>query len=332
MQIKPAEIEKFLSNPTKKRILAYGPDNGKVVTIIRNLSKDLGEEINIFNNDNITQKANEIEYIAKSTGGLFGQKKVIRIQNATDKATKLLKKLFEEETCPILVEAGELLPSSSLRKLFDKETDTASIACYAPEAKDLAKIADNISRKHNLKLDYDAKADLSIILPQDSLSAENEMEKLCLFAKEDGKITRNHVKELLVDNSSFSMDDVVLAAADGNIEDIAHIFRQFDQKEISIGLLRVAMKHFKKLSEIRAQIDDGQNAATAVASIKPPIFFKIKSRITNQAQKWKAPMIERALGRLTETELLFKKTGYPANILIEHVFVDIAMDFKKVYP
>ena len=59
-------------------------------------------------------------------------------------------------------------------------------------------------------------------------------------------------------------------------------------------------------------------------SLRPPVFFKFKTRFQAQANRWNESLLARGLGVLTEAEMAAKSTDMPTEAIIERALIQIA--------
>jgi DNA polymerase-3 subunit delta len=71
-------------------------------------------------------------------------------------------------------------------------------------------------------------------------------------------------------------------------------------------------------------MSEGKSADGAVSMLRPPIFFKFKSRFTSQANRWSEALLARGLEIVTEAEMQAKSTDMPAEAVIERAFMMLA--------
>ena len=151
MIIKSYEIEKKISNLIKLNlILLYGENTGLKKDIreiiIKNFKKEKDDvEFLSFYEDEIIQNEENL-HNAVFSGSLFSNKKIITINNATDKMMKLIEKIIEKDPKNILliIFSQILEKKSKLRSLFEKQNNTICVPCYLDGEKDLENIAKTI--------------------------------------------------------------------------------------------------------------------------------------------------------------------------------------------
>lgn len=330
MKIAPAQIQAFAAKPSATRVLLYGPDQGRVALLAETLVRRFAQEAVVIDGEKIGQNADTLASALAAPQTLFGGTRAVRIRNAGDRVTKILKELLAERasTAALVVEAGELAASSSLRKLFEGARDMAAIACYLLEERDRAQLARQTLEAKKIRIDGDALAYLASCLPPDTLAAKAELDKLATFLGTKTACTLADAQALVGDAAEFDLDEAALAAADGDAAGLMRAIARLGADATAIGLLRSAQRHFLRLAGARAAIDAGASLESTVNGLRPPLFFKVKSRFTAQLRAWTLPRLERALGKLTEAEILVKRTGYPDDTLAAHVLFELAVDAR----
>ena len=138
MILKSYIIEKDLTILNKySSILAYGTNAGikdDLKSKIRNNYKDV-EIINLFEDFILKNKA--IFHDNISNQSLFFEKKIIFINNASEKIFESLESHLKIENVQIYIFAENLDKKSKLRKLFETDKDLAIFACYEDNEKSL---------------------------------------------------------------------------------------------------------------------------------------------------------------------------------------------------
>lgn len=324
MKITPAKIEAFVARPDVEIILVYGTDAGRVADIARSLLDKNGSVVT-FDSDEIVKDPGRL-LAAAAAQSLFAPRMSVRVREAGDKASKAVKELLEQgETNRVVIEAGDLPTRSSLRKLVEAAPNAAAIGCAAPEARELGELARAEFAAARKRLLQDAEALLAARLPRDTRAARNEIEKLLLYLGDAPTCSAEAVAAIVGDAAEEEMNEPALAAADGDISGVVRSLRRLSADgESAIGLLRIAQIHFRRLLAVRAEHESGLPIETAVANLRPPVFFKTKRRVETQARIWGTPQIERALGLLVEAETRCKSTGYDPETILAHALFVIA--------
>ena len=148
MIIKSYEIKKNKSNILKSNLfLLYGENLGLKKDIKNFISNELKQK----NNDLEILSLYESEVINNRdtffnsvySGSLFSKKKIITINETTDKIIDIIKYVHEKisEDIYLIFISNILDKKSKIRTLFEKEKDLTCIPCYLDNEKDLTTIA-----------------------------------------------------------------------------------------------------------------------------------------------------------------------------------------------
>ena len=147
MKIASKTVETFIINPQREHsaVLIYGVDSGlvrertkKIIAAV--LGKNIADsfaKIEISEAELLADPprlADELSAIS-----MMCPKRVIIVHNAGDKLTKIIEasaSYFHKDNF-LIITSDELSGKSSLRALFEKKPDCASIACYKDEIRDI---------------------------------------------------------------------------------------------------------------------------------------------------------------------------------------------------
>ena len=138
MILKSYIVEKNLTTLDEySKVLAYGSNAGikdDLKKKIKNNNKDI-EIINLF--EDLILKDKEIFYNNVSNQSLFFNKRIIFINNASDKIFDILEGHLKKDNIKIYIFAENLDKKSKLRKLFETKKDLAIFACYEDNERSL---------------------------------------------------------------------------------------------------------------------------------------------------------------------------------------------------
>lgn len=336
MKVPPRDIENYVKNPnpSARVILIYGPDNGlmkeRAKTIGLTITADLNDPFNavtLSTPDIIADPAR----LADEAGAIsmMGGDRLIRITSGGDKLTPFIKSYLENpnETALITIEAGELNPRSSLRKLCETAPNAAAIPCYVEDQRDLARLIQTMVAADNLQIDQDAIGWLAANINGDRTRARSEIEKLILYKNptSGARITIEDAMTICGASGTSSMDDLTNATASGNSALAIKNYQKLMEEGISfIAILRSLQNHFKRLHQASSAIESGTPADQAMKTLQPPIFFKNQTNFRNQLQRWRAATLIKALGKLADIEADCKKTGAPAETLCAQTILGLS--------
>ena len=140
------------------------------------------ELLSLYENDIIDNE--EIFYNSIYSGSLFSNKKIITINNGTDKIIGQIKDIEAKypENLFLIIFAGILEKKSKLRHFFETNLKTICIPCYLDNDKDLEIIAKTELKKNNIIL---PKESINLLIEKsnnDRNNLKNEIEKIKSFS------------------------------------------------------------------------------------------------------------------------------------------------------
>lgn len=335
MKLQPKAIDGFLRSPDRKvrAVLLYGPDSGLVRDRAQTLGKtvvpDLSDPFRVAEflgravADDPARLADEAAAIS-FTGG----RRLIRVRDAEDNATAAFA-AFLENPPPgdslVVVESGDLSARSKLRLLFEGDDAAVAIPCYVEEEASLGRVIADILQGHGLTADPDVLSFLAGNLVGDRMVARGEAEKLALYMGSEKRVRLEDAQACIGDSAALSMDEPVWAAAEGDFTTLDRsLARLFAEGTSPVPILRGAQRHFQRLQLLTAQVAAGKSPEAAVESLRPPVFFKLKTRLVRQARHWSPNHVRQALERLVDAEADCKRTNMPDETLCARVLFQLA--------
>lgn len=326
MKIKTADIDRLAKKPEYRFILFYGPDRGRAGLLGQTAVKALADDARIFDGDIAKADADTVLTAARAGMSLFGSTHALRLRDIGDKSVAIVSEIIAlgEAAVPLVVETGDLKPSSKLRKLFETSEHAAAAALYLPERRDLVSMTRDAFKENGIQAGTDAIERVADLLPSDTLQAKAEIDRFAVWASGRGTIDVEAVERGFSDRADFEVMDLAAAAALGDAGGALRMISRL-REESAVGLVRQTQWHFQRLLEARAAMENGAAAKTAMSKLKPPVFFKQAATFERQLKRWRPKQIERALGRLVEAEQQLKSTGYPERETLGQCFLDIAM-------
>ena len=265
--------------------------------------------------------------------GFFPGERALLIEEGNETITEIIIKAFEawrDGDATIVVTAGSLKPSSSLRKFFEQKKNTYSVPIYdSPMTKfEVEKIItesglQNVTQEGLSHLVTVA----SELQPGDFRQSVN---KLALYKLNDEKpVTYQDIISCTPNSHEADIDEVLNVILAGNEFKVSQILgRLSSQGTLPVTLIIAATRHFKALFSIISN-PGGVNAG-AIA-LRPPVYGPRKEALTNQAQKWGPVKIKTVIKILTATDLQLRSSNQqaPKMVLVERLFIRIAMLLKK---
>ena len=334
MKIPPRKIPQFLEALPEviKTILLYGPDQGLVRERADQITKGIVDDVR--DPFRVTEiRANNLRDNAAllldeaSAISFTGEKRVIRVRDATDAISKAITDYCEAPSNESLVifEAGNLAPRSKIRSVFERAETAAAIACYVDEEKTLKDIIIETFDKENYRTSPDAFEYLIENLGGDRMVSRAELEKLCLYMVGKTEISLADAMACVGDSASMTIDDIAFAAASGNIDKLARLMaRARNEGAASVAVLRRVARHLERLHIVADAIKRGTPWSSASKLLRPPVFFKQSPAFQMQLKIWPPERLEQAIESITQAEILCKTTGVPADSICDQELLRVA--------
>lgn len=336
MKIQPRQIDSFVKSPTKEvtAVLVYGPDEGLVRERLDILTKsvvpDLQDPFNIveFPASVLADNPSRLMDEAKSIS-MLGGRRAVRLRDAGDGDISILSDLLASLRGGdnfVVVEAGNLGKSSKLRTLFENADNAAAIPCYVDDERDLTRVIADGVRGAGYTISSDALTFMAANVIGDRGVVRSEIDKLITYVGVEKKsIGLEDIVATTGDSAALSLDDLTRHVGLGNFAAAERILSHLLSEGMpAVTILRVLQTHFMKLHLARARVEAGETLESALAKIRPPLFFKVKPAFEAQVRNWPRTVIEQALGLLMEAESRSKQTGYNPTLAVERAVLSLA--------
>jgi DNA polymerase-3 subunit delta len=304
-------------------ILAYGTNAGikdDIKSKIKNSHLDV-EIINLF--EDFILKNKTIFYDTISNQSLFFDKKIIFINNASEKIFDSLENHLKIENVQIYIFAENLDKKSKLRKLFETEKDLAALACYEDNEKSLLDYIKNELREYK-GLTGEICNFIISNCNTSRKEVQNEIEKIkTLFF--DKIIEKNKLFSLLNQKENTNFDEIRDKALAGEKSKLNKSLSEIDilNEECFFYLNNLGFR-IQRLIDIKNIIGESKGSYE-LDNIKPPIFWKDKPMFINQLRNLSLNKLNEIYTKINTTEILMKKNSQINNaVLIKNLLIDIA--------
>jgi DNA polymerase-3 subunit delta len=230
----------------------------------------------------------------------------------------------------IVVEAGDLPGSSSLRRVFEAAPRAAAIGCYPDTGRELGAVIGDALRAHRITASADATRYLVEHLGNDRLVTRSELEKLALYAGDGGRVELDDAQLAIGDSAAVALDDAVMAAAEGDIARLDRVlYRVFQEGDSPVSVVRALLRHLHRLHVLAARLAAGAALAEVVRSARPPIFYRQEDNFKRQLALWTEAGLRGQLDRVAQAELHMKLTGLPAETICREVMLAVAQTARS---
>ena len=325
MKIDGRSLASFLKQPAPRAraILIHGPDQGLVrergEALARAVVPDLADPFRVAEfagdalKDDPAKLADEAAAIA-----FGGGRRVVRVRPAGNECAAALASFLADPTGDALVilEAGDLDKRSALRKLAESADNAAVIACYRDEGRSLDAVIKEQLAAQGVTAEREALAWLAAHLGGDRMVTRAEIDKLALYAGRGATITLDDARAAVGDSAEIGLDDLVHWVAGGNVAAADRaLAKLWSEGAQPVQVIRALARHVMRLHQLTGLMAEGRDAKSAIASLRPPVFWKDPPRLQAQLERWSREQLGRALDGLLRVEILCKSTGQPAELL-----------------
>jgi len=333
MIVKSSDAERYVSRPPEGLVAAliFGPDQGLVRERAEKLAKsvvpDLADPFRVADLDEALLSGDPARLADEAAAlSMMGGRRVVRVRGGGNALAKLFEAFLEDPKgdALVVVEAGDLAKSSSLRSTFEEAGNAAAIACYADSVRDIAEVVRETLKVDGLTIAADALDEAVSILGSDRGVTRREIEKLAIYAHGTGRVTLEDVRAVVGDESEARTEEVCDAAGEG---DMARLDRALERLWITgmspIAVVRTALSHFQRLALVKSQ-SAGGGADAAIKRLRPPVHFKRETSFKAQLQRWNEGTLNETLDVLLDTEALCKTTAVPSEAATARAMFQIA--------
>ncbi len=292
-----------------KYFLFYGNNKGLIEETVEKIIKPLKNNVFKYDeNEIIKDKESFKEKIANKS--FFENERLIIINRSTDKILKIIEEIIEKNLDDIVITliSDTLEKKSKLRNLFEKNKDTICVPFYEDNIQSLNLIASNFLREKKISL---SQQNINLIIERcrgDRINLHNELQKIQNYSLSKKTIETKDILKLTNLSENFDIGELVDNALAKNQKKTLYILNENNfASEESILILRIFINKLKRLLKISSEIKIKNNIDNAIASYKPPVFWKDKDLLKKQIQLWSYDKIQELFIEVNNIELLVKK-------------------------
>ena len=339
MKIPPAQSDNFirsLQNASDIRAaLLYGPDSGLISERNRTISNsitDINDPFNLVEVPYDTVKSDPA-WLADEIAALSfsGKRKLIRVITTAPGFEDALKTALTNTPGDnfVLFLAGNLPPSSALRKFFEKTERMAALPCYADDAVGIRK---HINQTFNGKftLDSEALEYLQHACTGNRQLITSELNKLAIYMGSQSHIRYEDVVDCIGQTKDASLNELCLSVMSCDSQAVEAKFNLVVQGGVApIAIIRVLMYYIIRLHNVKSQTASGASDQAALATLRPPVFFKDMPIFKKHLALWSVEALEVLLHSLEKCERECKKAAMPVEVFC-HQLLTILPFYRNV--
>ena len=291
-----------------KELIKFNNKNREIIKFLQD---------QILKNENIL--FNEINNIS-----LFEKEKIIIIDNADDKILEILKEIENKsDEIKIYIFSEILEKKSKLRNYFEKSKKYGIVPCYQDNEIGLKKIISNKLKGYEGLTPYN----VNLIFENcdfDRSKLSNEIEKIKIFFDKK-KIETIDLQMLLNVKSSDNFDYLKDEALAGNIKKTNKLLSQtIIEAEKVMYYLNSINQRLDKLMEINQSGE--KNLVRIIDNLKPPIFWKDKPKVIEQAKKWSLEKTKKMKEKTYNFEVFIKSNSIiNKDLLVKKLIIDMCL-------
>jgi DNA polymerase-3 subunit delta len=339
-QKKGYEVDGWIARPGDQAVvLIYGPDRGLVseraLAFARGTGLKLDDPFSVVRLEAAEAERDAGRLLDEArTIPMFAARRLLWVRNAGSQKSlaEEVKALLADppRDATVLVEAGELRKTATLRTAVEASAAGMALPCYADEARDIDAVIDRELSKSGMRIAEDARHLLRRSLGGDRLASRGEIEKLALYAHGRNEIVAGDVKALTGDVSGLSLDDTVDLMLDGRIEEFDAAFtRNALAGSQAFLVLAAAIRHLQMLHVLRSGMS-GRSASAVVGGARPPIFNARRRTAERVLETWPTEQLMRGLSRLHAAVLETRRRPNLAVAIARHALLGLAVEAARL--
>jgi DNA polymerase-3 subunit delta len=320
------------ADPDIRFYLLYGPDEAGSRALAERLGAAMGADAERIDLTSGGLKADPARLADEAASiSLFGGKRWIRLEPATDDAVEAVQALLEAPAAgnPVAAIGGALRKDSKLVKLVQASAAALSQLSYVPEGRNAAALVVEVGRELGLQVRNDVAARIASACNGDRALISRELEKMALYLDAAPERPRPLEQETL-DALGAAMEEgdlsklanAVFSGQPGQAD--AELARLATEGIEDIPVLRALARRALQLAQLRAQMAEGESIDRVMETAGKAIFWKEKPVIQGQLQRWTPDALVTAITRLAEAERQVKAPGHIGSALVEEEVLAIS--------
>ena len=305
--------------------LFYGDNEGlKEETIVNFFEKKYQDKIYRYEEREILDNVSDF-YNSILTKSFFDNDKLIVINRVSDKIKLIIEELIEKkpEDIQFILNSKNLEKKSTLRKIFEKEKSIICVPFYEDNNQTLNSIISQFFRNKKISISQQL---INILIERsrgDRKNLNNELHKIENFSLNKKSIKLQEIIKLTNLSDNYSASELIDHSLAKNTRKTITILSENNYSdEDNIIVIRTLLTKLKRLLKIHELIDKKNDIDQVISSFKPPIFWKDKPLVTQQAKSWKKWELKNLIYESNEIELLIKKNSIIGKIILSDFIIN----------
>ncbi len=305
--------------------LFYGDNEGlKEETIVNFFEKKYQDKVYRYEEREILDNVSDF-YNSILTKSFFDNDKLIVINRVSDKIKLIIEELIEKkpEDIQFILNSKNLEKKSTLRKIFEKEKSIICVPFYEDNNQTLNSIISQFFRNKKISISQQL---INILIERsrgDRKNLNNELHKIENFSLNKKSIKLQEIIKLTNLSDNYSASELIDHSLAKNTRKTITILSENNYSdEDNIIVIRTLLTKLKRLLKIHELIDKKNDVDQVISSFKPPIFWKDKPLVTQQAKSWKKWELKNLIYESNEIELLIKKNSIIGKIILSDFIIN----------
>ncbi len=315
--------EKKIDLKKQKFHLLYGENQGQIDDFIDNIfKKNFKNEVFNYEESEIIKNV-ELLFDKIQTKSFFENKKLILIRRTSDKITNIVEKIIEKKTDDVnfVLVSSVLDKKSKLRSFFEKDKKLICIPFYKDTDQSLINLITKFCLEKKINL---SRQLMNLVVKRSGYNRQilkNELQKIEAYSINRKEIYEENILKLINLSENHEISTLIDNCLIHNEKRIKEILNENNFSiEECIQIIRFFLIKSKKLLVLSDQVEKTKSIDEAIASAKPPIFWKDKEIIKKQLKIWTKEKVKNLIIRINNAELLIKKNSTNSiNILLDFI-------------
>ncbi|MFT3988606.1 DNA polymerase III subunit delta [Aestuariivirga sp.] len=288
-------LDGFLKRPDPAIgvLLIHGVDSSTVhdlvVQSVKRLAGSIDDPFNVVRLDEFALAGDPARLVDEAQAfSMLGGSKVIWLRGDDQAVLKAIELVLSGPASNnmVVIEAGQLANSSPLRKACEASGRAMVLAVYDDANESAQQALETAAKRAGLRLQPEARDRFQELMGKGGVAVQREIEKILLYCSGAESISASDIDAVCGELAWAELNDIADAVFEGG-SGLDRFIDQTRGEGVDAGRLLITVhQHVWKLIEIRRNMENGGRAEQAIASVKPPIFFKRQSTIRRQIELW----------------------------------------------